>query len=224
MVVFPAAKDAPSLCASRFAGALNGVMASATPTGARWVSAVVPTPRAQPATGSTSPPICRASAAQTANVSATRSSSPPPSLTGLPSSSASSRAIWSRRSRASAAAPSRTSARVAGASRAISFAAVTAYAIAAWTASGPVRTAALTVRRAYGPRRSATGPPVTQSPASRAGAWTGPFAAGAVNRASSTLNAPWSAWRYDRTVLWMSRNLRTTPASGNRPGWNVTSP
>ena len=35
MVVFPAANDAPSLCASRFAGALNGVIASATPAGAR---------------------------------------------------------------------------------------------------------------------------------------------------------------------------------------------
>jgi hypothetical protein len=35
MVVLPAANAAPSLCANRFAGALNGVMASATPTGAR---------------------------------------------------------------------------------------------------------------------------------------------------------------------------------------------
>jgi len=34
-VVFPAANEAPSLCASRFAGALNGVIASATPAGAR---------------------------------------------------------------------------------------------------------------------------------------------------------------------------------------------
>ena len=35
IVVFPAANDAPSLCASRFAGALKGVMARATPAGAR---------------------------------------------------------------------------------------------------------------------------------------------------------------------------------------------
>ena len=35
MVVLPAANEAPSLCASRLAGALNGVMASATPAGAR---------------------------------------------------------------------------------------------------------------------------------------------------------------------------------------------
>ena len=35
MVVLPAANDAPSLCASRLAGALNGVIASATPAGAR---------------------------------------------------------------------------------------------------------------------------------------------------------------------------------------------
>jgi hypothetical protein len=35
MVVLPAANAARSLCASRLAGALNGVMASATPTGAR---------------------------------------------------------------------------------------------------------------------------------------------------------------------------------------------
>ena len=35
IVVLPAANEAPSLCASRFAGALNGVIASATPAGAR---------------------------------------------------------------------------------------------------------------------------------------------------------------------------------------------
>ena len=35
IVVFPAAKEAPSLWANRFAGALNGVMASVTPAGAR---------------------------------------------------------------------------------------------------------------------------------------------------------------------------------------------
>jgi hypothetical protein len=34
-VVFPAANEAPSLWARRLAGALNGVMASATPAGAR---------------------------------------------------------------------------------------------------------------------------------------------------------------------------------------------
>ena len=118
MVVFPAANDAPSLCASRFAGALNGVMATTTPAGARYVSAVLPTPRPQPATGSTSPPIRRASAAHTASVSATRSISPRPSLTGLPSSRASSAASSSRRSAARRAARSRTSARAAGEIRA----------------------------------------------------------------------------------------------------------
>ncbi len=114
MVVLPAANEAPSLCASRFAGALNGVIASATPAGARYVSAVLPTPRPQPATGSSSPPMRRASAAHTARVSATRSISPRPSLTGLPSSTASCSASWSRRSAASRAARSRTSARAAG--------------------------------------------------------------------------------------------------------------
>ena len=65
IVVLPAAKEAASLCASRFTGALNGVMVTTTPIGARTVMAVVPTPRAQPADGSTSPPILRASAAET---------------------------------------------------------------------------------------------------------------------------------------------------------------
>ena len=115
IVVFPAANDAPSLCASRFAGALNGRDGQGDARRAPGRSArCCPTPRAQPATGSSSPPIRRASAAQTASVSATRSISPRPSLTGLPSSSASSVASWSRRSAARRAARSRTSARAAG--------------------------------------------------------------------------------------------------------------
>jgi hypothetical protein len=122
IVVLPAAKEAASLCARRFAGALNGVIASTGPAGERWVIAVLPTPRAQPATGSTSPPIALASAAETAKVSATRSISPRPSLSGLPSSRASSRANSSARAVTAAAARSRTAARVAGASRATNLA------------------------------------------------------------------------------------------------------
>ena len=114
IVVFAAAYDAPSLCARRLTGALNGVIATTTPTGARNVIAVVPTPRSHPGVGSTSPPKRRHSAAQMAKVSAARTTSPRPSFMGLPSSSASSRAISSTRLLSRPAARSRTSAREAG--------------------------------------------------------------------------------------------------------------
>ena len=134
------------------------------------MSAVFPTPRAQPATGSSSPPMRRASAAQTASVSATRSISPRPSLTGLPSSTASWVASWSRRSAASRAARSRTSARAAGATRATARAAAGAYRTARVTSAEVAVTARVTTRRRYGPTRSAVGPSSIHSPATSAGA------------------------------------------------------
>ena len=111
IVLLPAAKQAASLCASRLTGALNGVMARTVPTGARKVSAVLPTPRGQPATGSSSPPSWRACSAATASVSATRSISPSQSLSGLPSSIATITASSRARAATSSAARSRTSAR-----------------------------------------------------------------------------------------------------------------
>lgn len=80
------------------------------------MKALLPTPVFQPATGSVSPSMRRASAAQTSKVEATRSISTRLSLTGLPSSRASSRASRSRWFRAATDARCRISARAAGAS------------------------------------------------------------------------------------------------------------
>ena len=186
IVVLPAANAAPSLWARRLAGALNGVMASATPAGARYVMAVLPMPRRHPATGSSSPPIWRASAAQIANVSPTRSISPRPSLSGLPSSRAMRRAKSSRRSRAMVAARSSTSARAAGARRAMWRLAFWAYSPAIAGSPGWATRARLTTWRRYGPIRSADGPSPSHSPASSAGAINTAPSPGGLRIVSST--------------------------------------
>ena len=86
MTLFPAARAGPTLCATRFSGKLNGLIAKTTPQGTRKVKPKrFPAPGA-PSRGTISPAIRFASSAETINVSAARETSKRASARILPSS------------------------------------------------------------------------------------------------------------------------------------------
>ena len=74
--VFPTASAGPTLCATRFRGKLNGVMAETTPRGQRSQNPIRPSPKALASIGTVSPWIRLASSAEKRNVSTARSTSP----------------------------------------------------------------------------------------------------------------------------------------------------
>ena len=85
-IVFPVARQGATLCATRFRGKLNGVIALITPIGKRRENPVCPAPAGIASSGSTSPaPLQRrASSAAVANVQTARATSPSASVIGFP--------------------------------------------------------------------------------------------------------------------------------------------
>ena len=112
----PAAIAGASLCATRFNGKLNGLMAPTTPTGTRRVKPSLPSPTSAASSGTISPASRRASVAANVNVDTARLASTRAVLIGLAASSAMMRANSSVRSPSSRAARSRISARFHGGS------------------------------------------------------------------------------------------------------------
>ena len=107
----PAAIAGATLCTTRLSGKLNGLIAPTTPIGTRIVKPTLPTPLGMASSGTTSPAIVRASAAENWIVPTARSASTRAVLIGLAASSAMILAKSSRRSVRRRAAVSSTSAR-----------------------------------------------------------------------------------------------------------------
>ena len=75
-IVFPTASAGPTLCATRFRGKLNGVMAETTPSGTRSQYPIRPSPATLASIGTVSPWIRLASSAENRYVSIDRDTSP----------------------------------------------------------------------------------------------------------------------------------------------------
>ena len=104
ITALPAARAGPTLCAARFTGPLNGVIATTTPTGNRRTSPIFPAPMAEPSIGMCSPWIRIASSAHRRRVSAARSTSTWQSRSALPVSRAMTRPMAGARLAVSSAA------------------------------------------------------------------------------------------------------------------------
>ena len=107
----PAARAGPSLCATRFSGKLNGVMAPTTPAATGRVKAAMFSPVGTTPMSRDSPWIRFASAAESSNVCTHRATSPRAAVIGLPASCCSRCARVSVRSSTRAAARRSTAAR-----------------------------------------------------------------------------------------------------------------
>ncbi len=84
----PAAIAGATLCAARFKGKLNGVMAPTTPIGTRMANPSRPAPEDVASIGTTSPESTRASAAERVRVSTHRATSARDARMGFPASRA----------------------------------------------------------------------------------------------------------------------------------------
>ena len=113
----PAAIAGASLCATRFSGKLNGLIAPTTPTGTRRTKPSLPSPASLASSGTISPVSVRATAAANWNVLTARSASTRAVFMGFAASTAMVRAKSSWRSASSSAARSRISARRHGGER-----------------------------------------------------------------------------------------------------------
>ena len=161
----PAASAGASLCATRFSGKLNGLIAPTTPTGRRIVNASFPSPACDASIGTTWPASVRASTAAEVYVDTARCASTRAAFIGLPASAEIVRATSSWRSRRSAATRSRIAARsCAGSGSAI---ARSAASTARRASSAPAFATRPTTSPEYGERTSIHSPVSTHSPARR---------------------------------------------------------
>ncbi len=146
------------------------MIAPTTPIGTRRVKATRPSPMATESTGTTSPLRVRAATAEKRRVEIARSTSARAVVTGLPASSAISRAKASRWSASSTPNASSSAARsCAGSGWAADTSAAASIASAA--SDAPVAATRPTSSWSYGERTSATAVAHRQSPATEAG-WT----------------------------------------------------
>ncbi|MBP2684811.1 MAG: hypothetical protein H6Q79_2850, partial [Deltaproteobacteria bacterium] len=84
--VFPTARAGPTLCATRFRGKLNGVIAETTPRGERIQNPTLPSPAKLASIGTVSPWIRLASSAENRYVSTDRATSPTEYFHAFPAS------------------------------------------------------------------------------------------------------------------------------------------